>query len=71
MSSHVFKRDLKHVVTTVVDNEYATVEYLNVVQPNGKYFVPPDKWYWFLNFVNEQIYKNCHSNVKFNVLPLG
>lgn len=65
------KRDLKHVVTTVVDNEYATVEYLNVVQPNGKYFVPPDKWYWFLNYVNEQIYNNCHSKLKFNVLPLG
>lgn len=67
--SHI-KNALKHINTFVVDNEYCTIEYLNQLQPNGKWFTPPDEWYWLLHLVNEQIYFNYHSAIQFDKLPL-
>lgn len=64
------KETIKHIKTFIVDNEYCTIEYLCQKQDNGKYFNPPDEWYWLRDFLNEQIYKNHHSKFKFNVLPL-
>lgn len=61
---------LMHINTFVIDNEYCSVEYLNVVQDNGKYFNPPDSWYWLRDHINELIYKNHYSKYKLNVLPI-
>lgn len=62
---------LKHITTFVVDNEYCTIEYLCQKQDNGKYFNPPDEWYWLRDFCNEQIYKNHYAKVKFDIMPLS
>ncbi len=59
---------LKKIVTTVVDGEFASVEYLATKQPNGKIFNPPDSWYWLRDFFNELIYENHHSKIKFKIL---
>lgn len=64
------KNALEHITTYVVDNEYFTIEYLSQKQDNGKFFNPPDAWYWFLNHVNEQIYNNFHAVTQFDKLPL-
>jgi hypothetical protein len=64
------KQTLEHIQTFVVDNEYCTIEYLCQKQENDKFFNPPDSWYWFRDFCNEQIYKNHHGKVKLKVLPL-
>ncbi|MFT4224335.1 rolling circle replication-associated protein [Dysgonomonas sp.] len=65
------KEALKHITTFVVDNEYCTIEYLCQKQENGKYFNPPDEWYWLRDFCNEQIYKNHYAKVKFKNMPLS
>lgn len=65
------RNTIKHITAFVVDSEYCTIEYLNQKQPNGKYFNPPDEWYWLRDFLNEQIYKNHYVKVKHHVLPLG
>jgi len=62
---------LKHITTFVVDNEYCTIEYLCQKQENGKFFNPPNEWYWLRDFCNEQIYNNHYSKVKFKRLPLA
>lgn len=61
---------LKQIETFVIDNEYCTIEYLNQKQSNGKYFNPPDKWYYFRDMCNEMIYQNHHSKNKLKVIPL-
>lgn len=65
------KEALKHITTFVVDNEYCTIEYLCQKQENGKYFNPPDEWYWLRDFCNEQIYKNHYAKAQFKILPLS
>ncbi|MBB4037080.1 hypothetical protein GGR21_002995 [Dysgonomonas hofstadii] len=65
------KETLKHIKTFVVDNEWCTIEYLCQKQDNGKYFNPPDSWYWLRDFLNEQIYKNHYAKVKFDNMPLS
>jgi len=65
------KDALKHIKTFVVDNDWCTIEYLCQMQDNGKYFNPPDEWYWLRDFLNEQIYKNHYAKVKFDKMPLG
>lgn len=69
------KDNLKHIQTLVIDNEYATVEYLSVEylsvkQSNGKYFTPPNCWYWLLNKINDLIFYNYHSSIDLDKLPL-
>lgn len=61
---------ISQIETFVVDGEYATIEYLNQKQSNGKYFNPPDKWYHFRDMCNELIYNNHHAKTKLKVLPL-
>lgn len=61
---------LKHIQTVVVENEYCTIEYLSVMQPNGKFFNPPNDWFRLLNYMNEHIYKNFHE-YQFLRLPLN
>ena len=56
---------LQHVTTLIVDNEYASIEFLTVKQENGKYFNPPDCWYYFLHFWNEQIYDIHHKGLNY------
>lgn len=68
--SHI-RKALKHIKTFVVDNEWATIEYLCQKQDNGKWFSPPDEWYWLRDHLNEQIYKNHHAKCKFDRLPLS
>ncbi|WP_156032907.1 hypothetical protein [Prevotella sp. 10(H)] len=65
------KEALKHITTFVVDNEWCTIEYLCQKQDNGKFFNPPDEWYWLRDFLNEQIYKNHYAKVKFDKMPLS
>lgn len=65
------KEALKHIQTFVIENDWCTIEYLCQKQANGKYFNPPDSWYWLRDFCNEQIYKNHHSKVQFKRLPLS
>jgi len=65
------KEALKHIKTFVVDNEWCTIEYLCQMQDNGKYFNPPDAWYWLRDFLNEQIYKNHYAKVRFDIMPLS
>lgn len=60
---------IKHIQTFVSDNDYCTIEYFSQKQANGKYFSPPDTWYWFLDWVNELIYLNHHTH-KVNIIPL-
>lgn len=64
------KEALKHIKTFVVDSEWCTIEYLCQKQDNGKFFNPPDSWYWLRDFLNEQIYKNHYAKVKFDKMPL-
>lgn len=67
------RNTLMHIQTFVVDNEYCTIEYLCQDQGDGKYFNPPDEWYWLLHFVNEQIYIQHHRSKicpKLNILKL-
>lgn len=47
------RKAIKHITDFVVDNEWYTIEYLNQKQPNGKYFNPPDEWYWLCDHLNE------------------
>lgn len=65
------RNTIKHITAFVVDNEWCTIEYLNQKQPNGKFFNPPDEWYWLRDYLNEQIYKNHHSNSIPDVMSLG
>lgn len=65
------KETLRHIQTFVIDNDWCTVEYLCQKQVNGKYFNPPDEWYWLRDHLNEQIYKNHYAKMKFDKLPLG
>lgn len=65
------KEALRHIKTFVVDNEWCTIEYLCQKQDNGKFFNPPDEWYWLRDFLNEQIYKNHYAKVKFDKMPLS
>lgn len=65
------RETLRHIQTFVVDNEYCTIEYLCQKQANGKYFNPPDEWYWLRDFCNQQIYQNHHAKTRLNILPLG
>jgi len=62
---------LTRIKTFTVDSEYCTIEYLNQKQDNGKFFTPPDGWYWLRDFCNEQIYNNHHGKVRLKVLPLS
>lgn len=62
---------VRHIKTFVVDNEWCTIEYLCQMQDNGKYFNPPDEWYWLRDFLNEQIYQNHYAKVKFDIMPLS
>lgn len=64
------RKALYHLKTFVVDNEYCTIEYLNQLQANGKWFSPPESWYWLLHHVNEQIYMNFHE-LNFDKLSLN
>lgn len=65
------KEALKHIKTFVVDNEWCTIEYLCQKQDNGKFFNPPDSWYWLRDFLNEQIYKNHYAKMQFDKMPLS
>lgn len=60
------RKAIKHITAFVVDNEWCTIEYLNQKQPNGKFFNPPDEWYWLRDHLNEQIYKNHYAKHKHN-----
>ncbi len=60
-------KQLQHVTTFVIDNEYASIEFLNTKQPNGKYFNPPDDWYWFMHFWNEQVY-DIHNKKQYDLI---
>lgn len=62
---------LKHIKTFIVDSEWCTIEYLCQKQDNGKFFNPPDSWYWLRDSLNEQIYKNHYAKVKFDNMPLS
>ncbi|NDW09063.1 hypothetical protein [Dysgonomonas sp. 520] len=64
-------KTINHIKTFVVDGEWATVEYFQQKQDNGKYFSPPDEWYWFRDYWNEQIYKMHHSPLKFDCISLN
>ena len=66
--SHI-RNVLSHITTYVVDNEYGSVEYLCQKQENGKFFNPPDEWYWLRDLFNEYIYTNYHQ-YNFDKLPL-
>ena len=65
------KEALGHIRTFVVDSEWCTIEYLCQKQDNGKFFNPPDSWYWLRDYLNEQIYKNHYAKAKFEILPLS
>ena len=65
------KEALKHIKTFVVENEWCTIEYLCQKQNNGKWFNPPDEWYWLRDFLNEEIYRNHYAKCKFDNLPMG
>lgn len=64
------KEALKYIETFVVDSEYCTIEYLNQMQSNGKFFNPPDSWYWLLSLVNNAIYNNHYAKYKHDKLKL-
>jgi hypothetical protein len=62
---------LRHLVTYVVDSDFATCEYFCQKQANGKYFNPPDDWYWFRDYCNELMYKNVAERSDVVVIDLN
>lgn len=51
-------RELSNLHTIAIDNDFCTIEYFTTIQPNGKYFSPPESWYEFIQKANDLIIYN-------------
>lgn len=63
------RKEIENVDTYTVDG-YCKVEFFNVKQKNGEYYVLPDKFYQLLNLVNSFLIKEFEKGRDDNVIQL-
>ena len=56
----LIKNTLSKITTIFKEFEFFKIQYCNVPQSNGKFFNPPDLWYAFRDWVNDQVYSNFY-----------